>query len=213
MIVHLVLLGLAIGLSPLPVLAQVLTMVETGRTGAAVGIAIGWFSALALIGLAAVVVGAQVDASSSGTSTATAIVDLALGAALLVLALRRWLRWRTGDRGSLPGWIGRLASMSVPVGIALGAFLPPYVVAVAAGNVIVRSGQGRTAAIVAVAVFAVLGSIGVILVPGLVIAQPARAEVRLASWRGWLEANWQMVVTILFAVVGAYLLVKGIAEL
>ena len=33
MIAHLVLLGLALALSPLPVLAQVLTMVETGRTG------------------------------------------------------------------------------------------------------------------------------------------------------------------------------------
>ena len=103
--------------------------------------------------------------------------------------------------------------MSPVAAFALGAFLPPYLLAVAVGNEIVRRDLDSTARIVAVILYVLIGSIG-ILIPILVtIVRPSRADALLANWRTWLQLHWQAVLVWLLLVIGAYLVVKGAVEL
>jgi hypothetical protein len=107
----------------------------------------------------------------------------------------------------------RLDTMSPVAAFALGAFLPPYLLAVAVGNEIVRRDLDSTARIVAVILYVLIGSIG-ILIPILVtIVRPSRADALLANWRTWLQLHWQAVLVWLLLVIGAYLVVKGAVEL
>jgi hypothetical protein len=103
--------------------------------------------------------------------------------------------------------------MSVPFAFALGVFLPPYVVAVAAGNEIVRQGLSGDLAWAQAAVFTLVACLGVTIPIVVVLAAPSGAEARLASWRTWLEGHWQSVVSVILFVAGAYLVVKGGYEL
>jgi hypothetical protein len=199
-------------MSPLPVLAEVLSMTETGRVRAAVALALGYATALGVIAAAAVVLGSQLDASSS-TSRATALVDLVGGIALVLAAVRIKARARRDPDAGLPGWIRRVGSMGIVFAFALGAFLPPYVVAVAAGNEIVR--EGLTGGIVwaQAVVFVVVACLGVTTPIVVVVASPGSPQRRLASWKAWLERNWQLVASWIVLVAGAYLAVKGGYEL
>ena len=200
-------------MSPLPVLAEVLSMTESGKVRAAVALAVGYALTLAVIALAAVLVGDQVSSSSSGASTATAVVDLVAGGLLLLVAVRTRRRASRDPGAGLPGWISRVGSMSVPFAFALGVFLPPYVVAVAAGNEIVRQGLSGDAAWPQAILFTLVACLGVITPIVIVVASPSGADARLASWKAWLERHWQTVVVVILLIAGVYLLAKGGYEL
>ncbi len=172
----------------------------------------GYACALAVIAVAAVGFGSQLSSSSSG-STATAIVDIVAGVVLALLAVRTRRRAQRDPDAGLPSWISRVGSMSTVFAFALGAFLPPYVLAVAAGNEIVRQGLEGDAAWLEAAVFVVAACIGVTAPIVIVVASPGGAEARLATWRHWLERHWQTVVSVILVVAGVYLVVKGVVEL
>ena len=170
--------------------------------------------ALAVVAGAAVVISDQASSSSQGTSTVTAVLDLVLGVVLLGVGARR-LRRRTGGApaAGLPNWLARVGSMSVVFAFALGVFLPPYVVAAAAGSEIVRQGLGGGLAWFQAVVFVAVACLGVLVPIVVVVASPGGAERRLATWRAWLERHWQTVVGVILVVAGVYLAVKGGVEL
>jgi threonine/homoserine/homoserine lactone efflux protein len=201
-------LGLLVAMSPLPVLAEVLSMTASGRVRPAVALAVGYASALAVIAVAAVILGSQVSSGSTASKT-TAIVDLVAGLLLLLGALRTWRRAHNDPDAGLPKWISRVGSMSTLFAFALGAFLPPYVVAVAAGNEIVRAGLSGGMAWSQAAVFVAFACIGVVTPIVIVVASPSGAEARLAIWKAWLERHWQTVVAVILLVAGVYLVIKG----
>ena len=143
----------------------------------------------------------------------SAALDIVLGLVLAAFALRTRAKAAQSTERTTPGWMKRLDTMSPVAAFVLGAFLPPYLLAVAVGNEIVRRDLDSTARIVAVILYVVIGSIG-ILIPILVtIVRPSRADALLANWRTWLQLHWQAVLVWLLLVIGAYLVVKGVVEL
>ena len=73
---NVVVLGLIVSMSPLPILAEVLSMTESGRVRSAVSLAVGYALALGVIAVASVAIGDQASSSPSGASTTTAVIDL-----------------------------------------------------------------------------------------------------------------------------------------
>jgi len=188
-------------------------MTESGRVRSAVSLAVGYALALGVIAVASVAIGDQASSSPSGASTTTAVIDLGLGLLLVGAAARTRRRSRRDPDAGLPRWISRVGSMSVVPAFALGAFLPPYVLAVAAGNEIVRQGLGGDLAWAQALVFVLVACLGVTVPIAVVVASPSGADARLASWRTWLEHHWQAVVSGILLAAGTYLAVKGVVEL
>ena len=210
---NVLLMTLVIALEPIPILGGVLLLTAKRGRRKAVGFLLGWAFALSIIGVAIVLVGGQVSTSSSSSSKASAGLDLVLGLLAVFYALRMRAKARQGGEQATPGWMKRLDTMSPVVAFALGMFLPPYLVAVAIGNDIVRQNLSTASRVVAMSLYVVVGSIG-ILIPILVtVLRPSSSDAVLGSWRQWLQVNWQMLMVWLFIGIGAYLVVKGIIEL
>ena len=207
------LLSLGVAFEPIPILAEVLLLTaERGRVKGA-AFAAGWALAIGAVGLATLVVAGQVTVPpGSGASTASALVDLVLGLALAAWALRTRLMTRSAAGSTTPGWMSRLDHMSPVVAFGLGMLLPPYLLAAGVGNDIVRLDLSISAQIAHVAVFVVVGSLGVLVPLGLALARPARSATVLARWRGWLLDHWPTVLFWLLVVFAAYLSGKGLAE-
>jgi hypothetical protein len=211
---NVLLMTLVIALEPLPVLGGVLLLTAERGRPKAIGFLLGWAFALSIIGVAIVVVGGQVSTPSGSTSSkVSAVLDIVLGVVIVGLALRTRAKAARGTERTTPGWMKRLDTVSPAAAFLLGAFLPPYLLAVAVGNEIARRDLSTTQRIVAVVSYVVIGSIG-ILIPILVtVVRPSRADALLATWRAWLQLHWQVVLVWLLLVIGAYLVVKGIVEL
>ena len=207
-----VITALVLAACPLPILASVLCLTsERGRTKAA-ALAAGWFGVLAVIGIVAVVLGQNLDTSpSSTTSTATAWLDVVLGVLAIGYGVVLRGRARSGTAAE-PAWMGRLDGMSPWVAFGLGAFIPPYMLVVAGANDILRTDASTPALVAGVLVFAVVGSLGV-LVPLLVTVLSPDPDALLARWRAVLMARWQVALFVLLALAGVYLVLKGAYEL
>jgi len=206
-----VILALTMAMSPMPVLASVLLLsTERGRAKAA-AFAAGWLGALVVLGIGTLIVAGNVKVKPhSGASKATAAVDVVLGLLAFAYALRLLRKQRAGNVAE-PSWMGRLDRMSPFLAFCLGAFLPPYVLVVAGANNIIRSDATDTARLIAVIVFTVVGSVGVLVPLGMAVFSPHPEEL-LARWRAALLAHWPVILFWLFGAIGVYLVLKGAYE-
>ena len=206
-------MSLAIAVEPLPILAGVLLLTTKGGRQKAVALLAGWALVLAVIGVVIVVVGGQVSVSSGPPSTFSAALDVVLGLVLVVLALRQRGKARHGDGRTTPGWMTKLDTMSPWATFGLGMFLPPYVLAAAVGNDIVRQSLSQSQRIGAMVLYVIIGSLGLLIPVAITLVRPSQSGALLASWRVWLQANWQIVLFWTVIVIGLYLVVKGSVEL
>jgi uncharacterized membrane protein len=91
-------------------------------------------------------------------------------------------------------------------------FLPPYLIAAAVGNDIVRQNLSTEARLVAMSLYVVIGSIGILIPVLLTVVRPNSSDAVLATWRKWLQTNWQMLMFWLLLGIGIYLVIKGLIE-
>jgi hypothetical protein len=208
-----VLLAVAMAVSPMALLASVLLLTTERGTAKAGAYAAGWVLAVAACGALTIWADSHLDVKpGSSTSTASAVLDVVLGVVLLGLAVRR--RVHGAGSAAEPGWMSRLDRMSPFVAVGFGLFMPPYVIAVAGANNIVRADGSSSGdhVVLAVVVFTIVASLGVI-VPWAFAITSSRSDEVIARWRSWLMANWRQMLVWLLLVIGAYLVAKGVIEL
>jgi hypothetical protein len=208
MSISLVALALAVAVSPSAMLAVVVMMAVTARTRTSWTFVAGWFLSIGVTAAVVMVLGRSAPSSvEHPKGDFLAFVDIGLGIALAVLALRTWRRARSTPDAPLPGWIDRAGNMAIIPAFALA------VIAMAAGNELAQRDISWTAKWVAVVVFSFIGALGGIIPVAAVAIQPSRSAQRLARWQSALEARWRELLVVIFAVIAGFLVVKGVVAL
>ncbi len=207
-------LTLVIALEPIPVLAGVLLLTAERGRPKAIAFGVGWAFALVVVAVLTAIIGGEVSTPSGSTSSkASAVLDILLGLAAVVIAFRTRAQAKAGADAGTPGWMKTLDTMKPRAAFLLGCFLPPYVIAAAVTNQIIRLDLSTQERVVAVMLFAIVGSLGVLIPILVTVVRPSQSEAILASWRAWLQANWHAVLFWMLLVIGIYLAVKGVIEL
>jgi threonine/homoserine/homoserine lactone efflux protein len=136
-ILDLVLIGLAITLEPLPLTAFLLVLAsERGvRKGAA--FVFGWFLSLAIvIALTVLATGNQPPKPRTPPSAAVLAIKIAIGAGLLLIALRQRRRMgRPKKPRKTPKWQARIDKMSSWHAVVIAAIVQPWPLVAAAAIV------------------------------------------------------------------------------
>jgi hypothetical protein len=217
----LLLLALALAVQPWSVLAGVLLVTSEGGLAKEVAYVTGWVLALAVVAIATIALYPQtpkVTAGSPWTSWVQIGAGVALGGWLLVRSRRPATQsdeqpGQTQPHGSQPKWMARLDSMSPLPALVLGAFLPNYAIVVAAVGNVVQAGLTQAWAAAVLALFVLVASAGVAAPLLLLVFRREQAPEIYQSWRVWLIANGQKLVTLVLAVVAVVLIAKGIVGL
>jgi hypothetical protein len=213
-IADLALVALIVALSPFPLVASIIAA-SAANPANGPAFAAGWTIGLAL--LTAIVVAAAGEADLS-TVAPDAWVQILVGAALLAAALRKWRMRPIGDAPpKAPGWMSSLdrgPARTFGMGAALGGVNPKHLAVAAAAAAIIQyhglSGSAATAA--AVAFLAVGSSTVFAIVLAAVLGGPATARA-LASLKGFMLRHNTSIMVVLFAVIGAKLVVEGVSIL
>jgi hypothetical protein len=204
-------LAVVVAISPIPIIGVVLVLATPrARTSGPVFV-LGFFGGLALVGALALTLAGGLDASSRDATSGVSGVKLALGIGLLVVALRQWRkRPRAGEPAPMPRWMAAVDSFSTVKVLGTGVLLvvvnpKNLVLAVAAATTVGQSALSGADQVIAYAVFAVIGTIGVAVPVVIYFAMGDRAPSLLASLEGWMGAHNAAIMSVLCLVIGAKL--------
>ncbi len=205
-------LAVALALQPWSIIASVVLVTSTNGRRKAACFVLGWTAALCVVAFGTAAL-APATAPTSATSRLLSWVDLVAGLLLGLWAVALLRRSPARGPGHTPGWMRRVDTMSPLAALVLGAFLPNYVLVVAAVSGMVESGRSSTSLVVAAAVFVLVASLGV-AAPLLVIVLrgPSGPEI-CARWRTWLTVNGGLVMLCLLGMVSLWLMAKGLKGL
>ena len=232
----LLLLALALAIQPWSVLASVLLIASTGGVPKALAYVAGWVLALAAVAAATIALypaTPKVASSSPWTSWVQIGAGVALGGWLIMRSRRpvavspapqqpgsppanspaNSARPGSPAPSPQPKWMARLDSMSVWPAFVLGAFLPNYAIVVAAVGNIIQAGLSQAEAALALSVFILVASAGVAAPLLVLVFRREDAPAIHQSWRAWLVARGQWLLTVVLTVVAVVLIAKGIIGL
>lgn len=213
-------LAMGIALSPFPVIAAILLLMAPGTHAAAVAFAAGWLlgilgPAVAFTLLAGVLPGTE----EGGSRTVVGVVQILLGAGLLLLAGRQWrARPEAGEEPPLPGWMAAVDTMApgkaLGLAVVLAAANPKNLLLTAAAGVAVGDaalGGGATAAVLAA--FTLVASATVLGPVAAYLAIADRLTGPLAGLRTWLVQHNAAIMAVLLLVLGTKVLGSGLGNL
>jgi len=213
--------AVGVALSPMPVVAVILMLFTPRARQTGPAFAAGWVLGLiVVVGIVLLLADpADLADSENNPSTASAVIHLVLGLALVFLAVRQWQgRPKEGEEPEMPKWMQSIDKITPAVAFGFGALMSGVnpknlIFDIAAGTSIAQAGLSTGSEIVAMFVFVVLASVTVAGVVIWYLIAGKSAEAKLTELKGWLTRNNATVMAVLLLVIGVSQVGKGIGRL
>lgn len=209
--------GVAVALSPVPIMTVILTLFsQQSRRNGLVFLA-GWV--MGLTALVAVILYA-VDLSKSALAgqwlPIVSVLKMLLGIVFIVMAAVQWQRRpATDELRPLPAWTARLEAFSpvktLLVAIGLCVINPKNLtLTLAVMLALTIAGTPPWQNWLGLSVFIVVGSLTIAAPVLYRLFAGSRADASLAEAKQWLQANSTTVMAVVFLLMGALLIGKGL---
>ena len=215
-------LAVALATGPLPIIALMLILASDGATAKGFGFVGGRMTGLAVLIGGALVIASAVDDPGPGhrayPSPVVSIIRIVVGVALLALAARMFLRRGTTPSGE-PSRLARhvdgvSARGSFGLGLAVTAIDPASLsIGVLVGVDIAAARMSAPGDVAFVMVFVVAATVNVTVPLLAYLVGGEAARTKLTALREWLQANEKTVMMVLFVMIGAILIGRGIRAL
>jgi hypothetical protein len=211
-VLNLLLIGLAVTLSPLPLTAflVVLPSARGVRKGAA--FVFGWLVSLAIVVTVTVVAtGNNPPKPATVPSLAALAVKIALGVVLVVIGVRHIrARGRPRPPKKPPKWQAQVDSMSPWFAMGLAPMLQPWVLIGAGAATVVEAKLSSWQTYLALFGFCVLASASYLAMEIYAVARPAQTQVLLARFRTWIESHTDQAIIAGSLIVGFWFITDSL---
>lgn len=203
-------LGVGVAISPLPIIAVVLMLATPRARATGPAFLVGWIAGLVVVGAVVVLFAGGVGAGhEDGPAVWISTLNGILGMLLVLLALRMWRQRPKGDdEPALPSWMTTLDTFTAVRALGMGALLSGVnpknlMLSISAGTAIAQSTEDPGKQAGALALFAVIGSLGVVIPVMVFFVGGSRAGEVLAGWKEWLARNNSGLLTAVLLLLGA----------
>jgi len=212
--------GIGVALSPVPIIAVVLMLATPkGRVNGPAFLA-GWIASLAAVGTIVLLISSGASASSDGApATWVSILKIILGLLLSLLAIKQWRGRPRGDaEPELPAWMKTIdtfgAVKSAGMAVLLSAINPKnLLLTVGAAAAIAQTGTSTASQAVALAVFVLLGTLGVGAPVAIYYLMGERASKVLGDLHDWMARENATIMAVICLIIGAKLIGDAITAL
>ena len=205
----LILIGLVITLEPIPLTAFVLILASERGTRKGAGFILGWLASLAaMIAITLAATGNEPPKPNTGPANAALLVKLLLGAALVVIALRR--RRSLGKPKKPPKWQTGIDKMSWWYALALGVLTQPWGLVAAGAATIMEAKLSSWESSLALILFCLVATAAYLVAEVYVGFWPAQGQAMLGRLRTWLDTHTDQLIIIVSLVLGLWLIAKSI---
>jgi hypothetical protein len=211
-ILDLTFIALVITLEPIPLTAFLLVLMSEGGVRKGAAFIFGWLLSLAaVVALTILLTGNKPPKPATAPSLAGIAVKMAIGAALVFIALRRRSRKGKPKKPKKPPrWQSGIDNMSPWVCIGLAPLVQPWGVVAAGVATIMEAKLSSAGTYVALFLFCVVAT-GVYLVLEIYAGfRPERAQSTMRSVRTWIDSHTDQVIIVISLGLGLWLLGKSI---
>ncbi len=209
--------AIGVAISPVPIIAVVLLLASPKGKGKALGFLLGWLVGLGVVGVVVLLVADPAGASTdTGPATWVGWLLVILGALAFLLGIRQFRgRPRGDEEPPMPKWMAAIdeftAGRSTAIGFVLAALNPKNLtLTLAAAATIASAGLTTTDSYIVLAVFVVIGTIGLAIPIGIYFLGGDKAAATLEELHHWLAVHNAAIMSVLFVVIGAKLLGNGL---
>jgi len=208
-VLDLVIIGLAITLEPLTLVAFILILGAERGLWKGLAFILGFMaSVVAVIAAVLLTTGGDPPRQNTAPSTAVLVVKALLGVLLIWIGLRQ--RRRRGQPRKPPTWMARLDHMSPLAAVGFGLFMVPWSLVAIGAATVVQAKLSSVGDWLALIMFCLL-CMSTFLVMELYAAfSPEAAQARLGRVRTWIDAHTDQAIIIGALAIGAYLLADSI---
>ncbi|MET0780913.1 MAG: GAP family protein [Microbacterium sp.] len=212
-------LAIGIAISPIPIIAAILMLLSPKAKGTSIGFLLGWIvGILAAVTVFTLLSSVLPDGDAEDSKPIHGVIQILLGAGLLLLALRQWRsRPKPGEEATLPKWMSAIDTMNAGKGFGLGFLLAAVnpknlLLGAGAGVTIGSAGLSAGSIAVTIVVFTLIAAASVAIPVIAYLVAAKRMAGPLESLRTWLVHNNATVMAVLLLVIGFVLVGKGIAS-
>lgn len=212
-------LAVGIAISPIPIIAVILMLMTPRAKSVGLAFLGGWLVGIVVAVAAFTALAGVIPEPQEGSARPIeGVIQLVLGVALALLAVRQWRsRPQPGEEAELPRWMSAIDSVragkAFGLGMLLAALNPKNLgLAIAAGVAIGHAGLDTASIVVAVAVFVAVAACSVAVPVVAYLIAPEGSKAMLDGLRVQLVAHNAMIMTVLFAVLAAQLVGKGLGQ-
>lgn len=212
MIIDLVLIALVITLEPIPLTAFILILLAKGGTRKGAAFIFGWLLSLAIVVAATVLLtGNKPPAPNTAPSLAALAVKIAIGVALLLVALRQRRRMgKPRPPKKPPKWQTGLDTMSPWFAIGLAPLTQPWGLVAAGVATIVGAKLTSWESYIALFLFCLLATALYIALELYAGFRPEKAQEFLGRIRTWIDTHTDQVIIVASLVLGLWLVGKSV---
>ena len=209
------------GLNPFAIIAAILLVLSPKSRAIGPIFLVGWLvGMIVVVGVTALVTSSDDISEEDGDPASPSYaIEVVVGLLLFFLAYRAWKKRPTDDETTaMPKWMGAIERATPITSMGFGAMFSSIypkslLLNIAAGTMIGQADLSAGEAILPVAVYALVASIGVGAPVIWHLASPQLAASALEGWRTWLTVNNKAVTAVLLLVFGVMVFGKGFGGL
>ena len=212
MVLNLMLIGLAVTLDPLPLTAFLVVLPSKDGTRKGAAFVFGWLVSLALVvTITVLATGNNPPEPSTAPSLAALAVKTALGAVLVVIAVRRIrARGRPKPPKKPPKWQAHVDSMSPWFALGLAPALQPWLLIGAGAATVVEAKLSSWASFLALFLYCILASASYLAMETYAVFRPDQSRALLARFRVWIDNHTDQVIIAGSLIIGLWLMANSI---
>ncbi len=212
MILDLLLIGLVITLEPIPLTAFLLILLSKSGTRKGAAFVFGWLVSLAIVvAITVLITGNKPPAPSTAPSLGALAAKIAIGVALVLIAIRQRRRMgKPRPPKKPPKWQTGLDNMSPWYAMGLAPLTQPWGLVAAGVAVIVEAKLTSWESYIALFLFCLVSTAVYIALELYAVFRPERAQAFLVSIRTWIDTHKDQVIIVVSLLLGLWLVGKSI---
>jgi threonine/homoserine/homoserine lactone efflux protein len=211
-VLDLILIGLAITLEPIPLTAFIVVLASKRGVRKGAAFIVGWLLSLAVVvALTLLLTGNSPPKPSTGPAVAALAVKIAIGVALVLIAVRQWRRMgRPKKPKKTPKWQTGIDNMSLWFAVLLGPLVQPWGLVAAGVAVITEAKLSSLGSYVALVLFCLLSVVTYLALEIYAALRPDKTQAFLTATRTWIDTHKDQVIIVVSLALGFWLIGKSI---